>query len=69
MSDQPIVLYLSQAAALLDMPPGRLYELTRQRGRTRLAHPVPFFKLGRRLAFTRAALEEWVLKLQARGGR
>jgi hypothetical protein len=60
---EPIVLYLDQAAALLDMPPKRLYELTRHRASARMAHPIPFFRIGRRVAFTRPALEAWILKL------
>jgi hypothetical protein len=66
---EPIVLYLTQAANLLDMPEKRLYELTRHRASARMAHPIPFFRIGRRVAFTRPALEAWVLKLQNGGSR
>ena len=66
---EPIVLYLPQAAALLDMPEKRLYELLRHRAQVRMAHPIPFFRIGRRVAFTRPALEGWILKLQNGGGR
>ncbi len=69
MSSQPIVLYLPQAAELLGLPEKRLYELTRHRASARMAHPIPFFKMGKRIAFTRAGLEAWVLKLQNGGSR
>jgi predicted DNA-binding transcriptional regulator AlpA len=59
-----LVLYLPQAAELLGMPPARLYELTRSRAQARMANPIPFFKLGRRVAFTRSGLEAWILRLQ-----
>jgi predicted DNA-binding transcriptional regulator AlpA len=66
---EPLVLYIPQAAQLLDMPEKRLYELTRHRASARMAHPIPFFRIGRRVAFTRAALETWILKLQNGGAR
>lgn len=69
MSTQPLVVYLPQAAELLGMPPERLYELTRHRAQVRMPHPIPFFKLGKRIAFTRAGLEAWILKLQNGGNR
>jgi Helix-turn-helix domain len=65
---EPLLLYLKQAAALLDMPPARLYELTRSRAQARQANPIPFFRIGRRVAFTRPALETWIVTLQ-KGGR
>jgi predicted DNA-binding transcriptional regulator AlpA len=65
----PIVLYLSQASQLLGMPEKRLYELTRRRASMRMSHPIPFFRIGRRVAFTRAALEAWILALQNGGAR
>jgi len=66
---EPLVLYLPQAAALLNMPEARLYELTRRRASARMSHPIPFFRIGRRVAFTRAALEAWILALQNGGVR
>jgi predicted DNA-binding transcriptional regulator AlpA len=65
---EPLVLYLTQAASLLGMPEARLYDLTRSRAQARQEHPIPFFKLGKRVAFTRSGLEAWILKLQ-NGGR
>jgi Helix-turn-helix domain len=64
VSTTPLVLYLLEAAELLGMPPARLYSLTRRRAQARQDNPLPFFYIGRRVAFTRAALEAWVLKLQ-----
>jgi predicted DNA-binding transcriptional regulator AlpA len=65
---EPLVLYIPQAAQLLDMPEKRLYELTRHRASARMAHPIPFFRIGRRVAFTRPALEAWIQALQSNGG-
>jgi predicted DNA-binding transcriptional regulator AlpA len=69
VSTTALVLYLPQAAELLNMPEARLYELTRSRASARMDHPIPFFRIGRRVAFTRAALEAWVMKLQNAGAR
>jgi predicted DNA-binding transcriptional regulator AlpA len=64
VSTTPLLLYLSQAAALLGMSESRLYSLTRARAQSRMANPIPHFKIGRRIAFTRSGLEEWICKLQ-----
>jgi excisionase family DNA binding protein len=66
---EPIVLYLTQAAELLGMPSKQLYELTRRRAQVRMAQPIPFFRIGRRVTFTRAALEAWIQALQSGGTR
>jgi predicted DNA-binding transcriptional regulator AlpA len=66
---EPIVIYIDGAAQLLGMPKARLYELTRHRAAARQDHPIPFFRIGRRVAFTRPALEAWILKLQNGGAR
>ena len=61
----PIVLHLAEAAALLGMPAKRLYSLTRRRAQMRMGESkIPFFRLGKRIVFTRAALENWIAKLQ-----
>lgn len=64
MSDQPLVLSLSQAAELLGLTKEQLYELTRRRSRVRSAVPLPSLKLGRRLAFRRESLERWIAQLE-----
>jgi predicted DNA-binding transcriptional regulator AlpA len=69
VSTQPLVLYLFQAAELLGMPESRLYDMTRSRAQARMAHPIPFFKLGKRVAFTKSGLEAWIEKLQKGGAR
>lgn len=70
MSDQPkLVLFLTEASALLGLKPSQLYEYTRHRARARMRHPVPSFYLGRRLAFRRQALEAWVSKLETEGSK
>jgi predicted DNA-binding transcriptional regulator AlpA len=65
---EPLILYLTQASSLLGMTPQRLYELTRNRAQARQTHPIPFFRIGRRVAFTRPALESWIVTLQQNGG-
>ena len=58
---EKLVLSLSEAASLLGLTPRQLYELTRQRSRTRQTHPIPVLRLGKRLAFRRASLEQWLI--------
>jgi excisionase family DNA binding protein len=65
VSNQPLLLNLSQAAELLGLKPSNLYELTRSRSRCRQAFPLPFVRLGKRLAFRRESLERWITQLEA----
>lgn len=65
MSSQPkLLLSLSEAADLLGLRTSNLYELTRSRSRARQAHPIPFCRLGKRIAFRRESLEQWITKLE-----
>jgi excisionase family DNA binding protein len=61
---EPILLSLSQAAELLGLKPSNLYALTRSRSRLRQAHPIPFCRLGKRIAFRRESLEQWISQLE-----
>lgn len=61
---EPLLLTLAQAAELLSLKPSNLYELTRSRSRVRQTHPIPFCRLGKRIAFRREALEQWILRLE-----
>ena len=65
MSNQPLLLNLSQAAELLGLKPSNLYELTRSRSRMRQKFPLPIIRLGKRLAFRRESLERWIAQLEA----
>ena len=40
-------------------------ELTRSRSRVRQAHPIPFCRLGKRIAFRRESLENWISQLES----
>ena len=65
MSNQPkLLLSFSEAAELLGLKPHQLYQLTRNRSRAKQIHPIPVCRLGKRIAFRREALEQWILKLE-----
>jgi excisionase family DNA binding protein len=57
------ILTLKEAAKLLKLKPGQLYEQTRERTRARQECPVPFIKIGKHLRFRQPDLEAWVEKL------
>jgi predicted DNA-binding transcriptional regulator AlpA len=64
VSSQPLLLNLVQAAELLGLKPSNLYELTRRRSLTRQRVPLPYVRLGKRLAFRRESLERWIAQLE-----
>ena len=61
----PLLLNISQAAELLGLTKPQLYELTRSRTRVRHAIPLPYVRLGKRLAFRRESLEKWIAALES----
>jgi excisionase family DNA binding protein len=66
VSNQPkLLLSLPEAAELLGLKPSNLYELTRNRSRVRQAHPIPCLRLGKRIAFRRESLENWISQLES----
>jgi excisionase family DNA binding protein len=65
VSDQRLVLSLSEAASLLGLTKQQLYQLTRERSRCRQARPLPFLRLGKRLAFRRESIEAWIISQEA----
>jgi excisionase family DNA binding protein len=65
VSNQPLLISLSEAAELLGLKPSNLYELTRNRSRVRQTHPIPFCRLGKRIAFRRESLENWISQLES----
>lgn len=66
-SQSKLLLSLSEAADLLGLKPSNLYSLTRSRSRVRQTHPIPFCRLGKRIAFRRESLEQWISTLENEG--
>lgn len=69
MPDQPLLISISDAAALLGLTKEQLYELTRNRSRVRQAVPLPYVRLGKRIAFRRESLERWIATLETAVGQ
>jgi excisionase family DNA binding protein len=65
LSQPKLLISLSEAAELLGLKPSNLYELTRSRSRARQAHPIPMCRLGKRIAFRRESLEQWIATLES----
>ena len=63
-SQTKLLLNLTEAARLLGLCPSSLYELTRNRARVRQRIPIPTVRIGRRLAFRRESLENWIAQLE-----
>jgi len=64
VSTQPLLVSLSEAASLLGLTKNQLYEICRTRSRIRQACPIPFVRLGKRLAFRKESLERWIAELE-----
>lgn len=64
MSTQPLLVSISDAASLLGLTKQQLYEICRTRSRVRQARPIPFVRLGKRLAFRKESLERWIAELE-----
>jgi len=62
---EKLVLSISEAASLLGLTTKQLYELTRERSRLRKSVPIPFLRLGKRLAFRRESLEQWLVACES----
>jgi hypothetical protein len=62
----PLLLNLPQAAELLGLTPTQLYGLTRNRSRLRQTCPIPFFRLGKRLAFRRDSLVSRINEMEGK---
>ncbi len=65
MSQNQLVISISEAAALLGLTKQQLYEICRTRSRVRQARPIPYVRLGKRLAFRKESLERWIAELEA----
>jgi excisionase family DNA binding protein len=64
-----MLLTMNEAAQLLKLTRGQLYELTRNRCRIRMANPIPVVKLGKRRMFRRESLETWIRTLEQNAQR
>jgi predicted DNA-binding transcriptional regulator AlpA len=58
------LLNMDEAAALLKLTRGQMYELTRTRSRLRQAVPLPVIRIGKRKMFRASSLNEWVSRLE-----
>ncbi len=63
------LLDISQVAQRLGLPKSTVYELTRERAHVRHVHPLPTFKVGRRLKFNWSAVIAWLDTLEKEGVR
>ena len=61
------LLDIRQIAARLGIPKSTVYELTRARGTVRHSHPLPHFKIGRRLRFNWSRVLDWITELEKEG--
>ena len=59
------ILTPEDAAELLRLSPAQIYELSRNRSRSRHAHPIPVCRVGKRLRFRRSALLTWLSALES----
>jgi excisionase family DNA binding protein len=63
------LLDITQVAARLGIPKSTVYELTRSRAHIKHEHPLPAFKVGRRLKFNWTAVISWLDTLEKEGIR
>ena len=63
------LLDISEVSKRLGVPKSTVYELTRHRAHVRHDHPLPCFKVGRRLKFNWSALVSWLDTLEKEGVR
>jgi excisionase family DNA binding protein len=61
------LLDITQVAARLGVPRSTIYELTRNRAHVRHSHPLPCFKVGRRLKFNWSSVVAWLDTLEKEG--
>lgn len=58
------ILDVSELAEFLRMSKSQVYELCRDRVRSRMDHPLPVLKINGNLRFSRPAIEAWLQQLQ-----
>ena len=61
------ILTVEELAALLKMSKKQIYTMSETRTRTGVMreHPLPALKINGNLRFRKAAIDEWLLKLEA----
>jgi excisionase family DNA binding protein len=63
------LLDITEVAMRLGVPRSTVYELTRSRAHVRHSHPLPAFKVGRRLKFRWSTVVAWLAELEKLGVR
>jgi excisionase family DNA binding protein len=63
------LLGIAEVAQRLGVPKSTVYELTRHRAHVRHDHPLPCFKVGRRLKFNWSTVIAWLDTLEKEGAR
>jgi hypothetical protein len=63
-SSQSDILTVEQAGHFLGMTKRQVWEMTRARGRARMAMPVPLLRVNGNIRFKRSSLETWVNNLE-----
>jgi excisionase family DNA binding protein len=62
------ILTVDELAAWLKMSKRAVYELTSERGRARMKHPLPVLRINSAIRFVKSDVEEWLEKLRGRVG-
>lgn len=62
------LLDITQVALRLGLPKSTVYELTRKRAHIKNDHPLPCFKVGRRLKFNWTTVMAWLTQLEKEAG-
>lgn len=60
----PEILTVAELATLLKMSRSQIFELTRERVRVRMKHPLPVMRVNGNLRFSKSAVMDWLAKLQ-----
>jgi predicted DNA-binding transcriptional regulator AlpA len=63
------LLDMDEAAALLKLTKGQLYEICRTRSRCRQSVPIPLVRIGKRKMFRASSLNQWVSQLEQNAQR
>jgi len=58
------ILNVTELASLLKMSRTQIYELCRERVRSRMESPLPMLKINGNLRFSKSAIEAWLRELQ-----
>jgi excisionase family DNA binding protein len=61
------ILTIDEVAVMLRMTKRSVYELTSERGRARMKHPLPVLRINSTIRFVKRDIEAWIEKLAACG--